>query len=153
MTEKEGAEIWVRAKAFDVGVGVQLPRMAIRNLDAKLVERATGELVLRISTWIAARRHPVEIKTHVVEFQPEPKAVEFEVPASWWQHFKKERFPAWALKLWPVQTTTLSGTAEWEKQERTVTYEVGPFFLCPHLNKIADREHLIFLQEARAEDQ
>lgn len=25
------------------------------------------------------------------------------VPSSWWQHFKRDHFPAWALKRWPVK--------------------------------------------------
>lgn len=30
------------------------------------------------------------------------------VPASWWDHFKEAKFPAWALKKWPVKYRTIN---------------------------------------------
>jgi len=32
----------------------------------------------------------------------------YRVPASWWQHFKQQHFPQWALKRWPVELETRS---------------------------------------------
>ncbi|AGR46842.1 hypothetical protein JL_173 [Bacillus phage JL] len=38
------------------------------------------------------------------------KVVSFEVPATWWQHFKESHYPKWALKKFPVKYRTLTET-------------------------------------------
>jgi hypothetical protein len=55
-----------------------------------------------------------------------------DVPATWWDTFKGEYFPAWALARWPVQYKGLRYT-------QTVR-------LCPHANiDWGNREHIEFL--------
>ncbi|AID50536.1 hypothetical protein [Bacillus phage CP-51] len=38
------------------------------------------------------------------------RVVSFDVPATWWQHFKESHFPSWALKKFPVKYKTLTET-------------------------------------------
>ena len=37
-------------------------------------------------------------------------------PATWWQHFKQENFPAWALRAFPVKYT-------FQTETRTVEFD------------------------------
>lgn len=39
-------------------------------------------------------------------------SVTHQVPASWWQYFKQDRFPLWAKKRWPVRYEKLTGMLE-----------------------------------------
>ena len=41
----------------------------------------------------------------------------YRTPASWWQMFKRDRFPKWALRHWPVQ----------EHIERVIIKDLFPF--------------------------
>ena len=41
----------------------------------------------------------------------------YRTPATWWQMFKRDRFPLWALRRWPVQ----------EHIERVVIKDLFPF--------------------------
>lgn len=56
-----------------------------------------------------------ELSSYVLTHHQTPQTftVHWRVPSSWWQHFKKDKYPAWALKRWPVR---------YEKIERTVTH-------------------------------
>lgn len=38
--------------------------------------------------------------------------VEFSFPTTWWQHLKKERFPVWLLKWFPVKEEKFSRSIE-----------------------------------------
>lgn len=58
-----------------------------------------------------------------------------DVPATWWQTFKYEHFPAWALKQWPV---VYKGVRYTQK-----------IHLCPHVYvDWGDRRHVDFLMSA-----
>ena len=35
-------------------------------------------------------------------------SLDFEYPATWWQHFKRSHFPKWLLKKFPVKKKTIS---------------------------------------------
>lgn len=43
-----------------------------------------------------------ELKTRVLKDSYE------EIPASWWQHFKRDCLPAWFVKRWPVKYVTVT---------------------------------------------
>lgn len=62
------------------------------------------------------------------------------VPASWWQHFKRDCFPAWARNRWPVKCTALPFV--------TVLRE---YRVCPHGNYRFDHSqgkvHFSWLKE------
>ena len=49
------------------------------------------------------------------------------VPASWWQHFKRDCFPQWALKRWPVRyhkaTLCISYKPDLDRAGPVVQYE------------------------------
>ena len=52
-------------------------------------------------------------------------------PSSWWEHFKESYFPAWALKCWPVQYTSMPFTS---------------YRVCPHSSENwPNRKHIEFL--------
>lgn len=58
-------------------------------------EGPTEDLVLRLSSYMLAQR----IVDDTYEF-------EYKIPATWWQHFKAEKFPlSWKLR-WPVKYRT-----------------------------------------------
>jgi hypothetical protein len=40
--------------------------------------------------------------------------VPIDIPASWWQHFKQDVFPAWLLEKFPVKKTTHIRTVEFD---------------------------------------
>jgi len=64
------------------------------------MERAINDLASGYVMGIS-RRVPAK------EFE---KTVTFQVPATWWQHFKQSHFPAWALRKFPVKYETLAET-------------------------------------------
>lgn len=50
-----------------------------------------GNLILRIKREFFAELWVREVR------------LKYKVPAGWFQHFKKDHFPTWALKRWPVK--------------------------------------------------
>lgn len=51
------------------------------------------------------------------------KEVSFEVPATWWDHFKRDYFPDWLLYKFPIKQKTLSKTVTFR---RLATYPKLP---------------------------
>lgn len=65
------------------------PRGLSRNTEIEFArEEMSRQLVARMVSQVAARKYDV-------------KTVRF--PKDWWQAFKKQFFPMWALVRWPVQ--------------------------------------------------
>jgi len=60
------------------------------------------------------------------------------VPATWWDHFKQQHFPFWALAKWPVKCNKLHHTS---------------FHLCPHgADKWPHAKHIRFLYMGSVRD-
>lgn len=59
------------------------------NLEAKsMIDSVSQDMVLRLEANIASQKVGV-----------------LRVPATWWEHFKDTKFPAWAKKRWPIKWT------------------------------------------------
>jgi hypothetical protein len=54
--------------------------------------------------------------------------VAFEMPASWWQHLKRDRMPAWFTRRWPVRTRTLTASVDFTRYD---TYPMADIALPP----------------------
>lgn len=65
----------------------------------------------------------------------EKRTTYFEVPSTWWQHLKRDHFPAWLLRRFPVEMTKVP--FEYETNLR----------VCPHSDTSfpADQAHIDFL--------
>jgi hypothetical protein len=77
--------------------GVQkIGRTTLENMKmSNWWEGPTEDLILRLSSYMLAER----IVDDTYEF-------EYKIPATWWQHFKAEKFPlGWKLR-WPVKYRT-----------------------------------------------
>jgi hypothetical protein len=68
------------------------------------MDETTGRLVVSLSSYVLAEHLARETQT-----------VTLRVPASWWQHFKRDvlygsgRFrPTWVMRRWPARVRTLS---------------------------------------------
>ncbi len=133
MTQKEARGQWLQLRAFEIAVDEVRPPLATANLkisEQEVYEKGVRNAILRINTWILARRHPST--THF-------KRVEFDIPATWFQHLKESAAPKWQLKWSPVKYATL---------RETVTWQSGNTYLCPHINNNLDKDHLKFLLDA-----
>ena len=64
-------------------------------------------------------------------------------PASWWQHFKQDCFPAWALRLWPVQTAACTAV---RSASNTVERHITAKALFPTL-QIPDHVSVCYYEE------
>lgn len=53
----------------------------------------------------------------------------FSVPETWWQHFKKDVFPAWALRRWPVRYKTVEYKIEQNIPSLPVPNDKSNFFV------------------------
>lgn len=61
--------------------------------------------------------------------------VDFEIPKTWWDHFKLECFPKWLLKYFPVHYHKLHTEVHntWIKKVTNI---------CPHVSSKDERKHL-----------
>ena len=149
----------------------ELPSLADYNLEATIRQG-----VLYMQTWLSCSR-PASKRSRKVELAEKvvidetihvtrkvggKSAVEFSIPANWWQHFKHDKFPAWALRLWPVQVETLVREQPWEQvvdvvepvhferevsKSEVVEWEEGPYYICPHAKTRSAAEHYKWMQE------
>jgi hypothetical protein len=79
-----------------LAIQTQLPGWVCTPSNTKLtVKTATDHVVVNFIRHVAAQT----AKQHIVP-------VSFESPSTWWQAFKKQYYPNWALQLFPVQYTT-----------------------------------------------
>lgn len=44
------------------------------------------------------------------EFEPVTETLTQSIPATWWQHFKRDHFPNWLVRRFPVRTIALTAT-------------------------------------------
>ncbi len=63
------------------------------------------------------------------------ETVDFEIPETWWDHFKQDCFPKWLLKYFPFKTKKLNMEVHstWNKYVTRV---------CPHTASKEERVHL-----------
>jgi len=73
-----------------------------------------GDVAYRLSAMVLTEAlRPNEKSILTAEFDQwvtQDVQVFYDVPASWWQHFKEQHFPQWALKRWPVKTERRNST-------------------------------------------
>lgn len=65
-------------------------------------------------------------------------------PASWWEHFKEDRFPLWLLKYFPVKYIKITTTTIHKKT-----------FICPHDNLAWNHQdvvHIMWMEGLPHED-
>jgi hypothetical protein len=96
----------------------------ISNVDlVSYTDYMADQLVHYLSVWLLQGTHPQYGTTT------------YQIPLSWWQHFKRDNFPAWLLKRYPVKFLT--------KEHRYEKY----INVCPHSDvKWPDAPHIRFLQ-------
>lgn len=86
----------VRCELEKVTLSHVLPDTFIRGLrPQQVVDEALRGTIVQLDGLVALWRSQATI----------------EVPADWWQHFKQRWFPAWALRLWPVQVRRYDAAA------------------------------------------
>lgn len=90
---REEAETWeeelaiLRRQAM-IYLSRQMAQELIQRPEAQVFQDFMKDLVqLHMSWQVAVKKATDPLK----------------VPSSWWQHFKRDHFPAWALKRWPVK--------------------------------------------------
>ena len=94
--------------------------MAANNMELRLERTIEGMLV--------------ELRTWFLGSYKDPITRDILIPKNWFEHFKKDLFPRWALVRWPVRYNI-----------ETVKIQ-GPIHICPHLNdKLRREEHLSFV--------
>jgi hypothetical protein len=86
-----------------------------------LVERERDSMIVEMTAYVTAHRLARETQT-----------VTFEVPASWWQHWKQDAAPEWLRRRWPVRTRRLSRTVRFE------TFRAYPDAQVPHAEILRD---------------
>ena len=75
--------------------------LELKTFNAALyVESLTSDYVIRMQAYM------VQAFTNL--FLQEVEVVEYSWPASWWDHFKEQYFPAWLLKNFPSKKITKS---------------------------------------------
>lgn len=81
----------------------RVERRRIRHLtpqgQASVVRDVGDNLLISVERSVWAEK--IQNETAEVE-------VSVDVPTSWWQHFKRDVFPVWLLRRFPVKTKTVS---------------------------------------------
>jgi len=112
------------------------------HLSSRLDQQTRG-MVLHIVANLYAKDHK-----ETVEDWSEKKTVEMiefvSVPASWWQHFKKEWFPLWALNRWPVKERFIEVKLEREVEVKHVVNK-HVTKICPHIKLDRQARHLSWI--------
>lgn len=125
-------------KTFDLAplsAAIRVPfPMAANHLELeRLTDEASRDLLLRLKTYLLAK---------IREEARGCRRVFFPVPTSWWQHLKRDHFPHWLIRLFPVQYTQAS---------KLVTTSHSTVYLCPHADVKFDTRnsrnaHFTFLE-------
>jgi hypothetical protein len=96
----------------------RIPRHIIENSDV-CFERLCDGILLKLVTYIAGDTGKEEIQYR-------------QFPASWWDFFKMQWFPRWALRMFPVKYSKI--------EVSRITYKV-----CPHTKILYNENHAIHL--------
>jgi hypothetical protein len=98
-----------------------IPAALLQTAKFDLVKHESEAMVISMSAYVLAER-----------LARETQQVAFDVPASWWQHWKRDCAPAWLRRRWPVRTTRLSRTMKFE------TFRAYPDAQVPHAEVLRD---------------
>jgi hypothetical protein len=111
-----------------VSVTLREPKLPVNTEIDFHEDRMTWALVGTLRSYLVKGVHQEQRTTHLT------------TPATWWDHFKEAKFPAWLLKRFPVKYT-----------ERPFTYE-SQTRICPHADFAwGDQSHIDFLTYQDAE--
>lgn len=83
---------WVKFCATKAHTGLDLAQAA-RNM-GRYMEQALNQDAIFERLWTYLATETLETVRATARFQ---------YPANWWEHFKSQYFPQWALNRWPVQ--------------------------------------------------
>ena len=76
----------------------------LASMEVHQVPRMCDEIAFRLVASVAAEvLRPKTDADCTVQF-------DFETPAGWWQHFKRDCFPSWLLHRFPVKLVTFEAT-------------------------------------------
>jgi hypothetical protein len=119
----------IRAEIGVMNARLTLPPGVQNNTEIDFHEdRMTRSLVGTLRSYLVKGVHQEQRTTHLT------------TPATWWDHFKEAKFPAWLLKRFPVKYT-----------ERPFTYE-SQTRICPHADfSWGDQSHIDFLTYSDAD--
>lgn len=103
---------------FDVGIKqfcslatIPLPKGAdLTELGFGVSVVSMAEFTLRWERAIEAVQLQLRAYVFSMKVGERRKEVVFWVPATWWQHWKREHAPRWLKQRWPVRLEKLSGT-------------------------------------------
>jgi hypothetical protein len=56
-----------------------------------------------VTSWIDPLTDHIEFAIRGSLLSEEEKEYTIKTPENWWEHLKHDKFPAWALKRWPVK--------------------------------------------------
>lgn len=73
----------------------EVSEYVLNNARLDVEKYVMDRLVYNLTTFVMSER----LAPDVVEIVVDAKA---EVPASWWQHLKRDHFPQWYTRRWPV---------------------------------------------------
>jgi hypothetical protein len=99
--------------------------IANAEMQAKSDVDVMRRMVFTMTTWFLDAHKEVRKESRNIDF-----------PASPWQFFKQEYFPAWALKRWPVKYNST-----------TVTMVEHHHHICPHMVTDNQDKHIMFMYE------
>lgn len=76
-----------------------------RSAEVEVVAEAVwGNVICRLSSEVLAEKLVDSAETS-----------ELEVPATWWQHLKRDHFPAWFTRRWPVRVAKFRQTVSFQR--------------------------------------
>lgn len=88
-----------------LGCSNQLHKLLIEDMKLDEYYDVLSQSVIQcFTTWVWAE-----------EIENRKKTVNFDVPASWFQHFKQQFFPNFLLKHFPVKKTRLEATVRFRR--------------------------------------
>jgi len=98
----------IQMDLVEIGCAHKIGAFSMERMRYEKTKSAIGdEIIYRLVTQMVAEALTPKTETNtLVEFD---KTVEVDlhmetvVPLSWWQHFKRDCFPQWMLKIWPVK--------------------------------------------------
>ncbi len=86
----------------EVSKGV-VEREGYHGAVVELLDRELGVLALRLRAYVWSE-----------DLQQDTATLEVKIPATWWDHMKKDALPAWVARRWPPRMVTITKTYQFK---------------------------------------
>src|ERR1700744_2788908 len=83
---------------------IDLKKVGVQHLMPAFVAQTAKYEVHAVAETLAYELTAYVLSQHVADLRQE---VTIDIPASWWQHFKRDRAPKWFVRRYPVKTATM----------------------------------------------